>query len=115
MISTRFDNPEYWVTAQGEIIIIEDLETSHILNIIAMFERKPTLIQTLLIKDITSTRVWTPTKNDHKLSMSNITSMSIQELKDYWYGSELAKAMRNELLNRGVNVDQMMINFKEEK
>ena len=115
MISTRFDNPEYWVTAQGEVITIEDLETPHILNIIAMFERKPTLIQTLLIKDITSTRVWTPTKNDYKLSMSNITSMSIQELKDYWYGSELHQALRNELLNRGVNVDQMMINFKEEK
>jgi hypothetical protein len=115
MISTRFDNPEYWVTAQGEVITIEDLETNHILNIIAMFERKPTLIQTLLIKDITSTRVWTPIKNDYKLSMNNITSMSIQELKDYWYSSELYQAMRNELLNRGVNVDQMMINFKEEK
>ncbi len=115
MINTRFDNSEYWETARGEVIPIEDLETDHILNIIAMFERKPTLIQTLLIKDITSTRVWTSTKNDYKLSMSNITSMSIQESKDYWYGSELHQALRNELLNRGVNVDQMMINFKEEK
>ncbi len=51
-MKTRFDDEKYWVTNQGEILEIKDIETDHLINIVAMFFRRPQVIMSLLIKDI---------------------------------------------------------------
>ena len=113
MISTRFDQTEKWITGYGEVHNIKDMETTHILNIIRMFETKPTMLQTFLINDVTNNKVWTPNPGSSKISLNNITSMSVEELKNYFHNCPLFIAMKAELNERGVNLEQMLLNFKE--
>ncbi len=110
MIKTRFDETKQWITTFGESFDIKEMETNHIFNIINMFERKPTMIQTFLIKDISNN--WTLNKQG---SLNNITSLTIEELKAYFYSCPLFITMKTELEKRGANVEQMMKNFKEER
>ncbi len=108
-MKTRFDQTEQWITGYGEICNIKDMETTHLLNIIRMFQRKPTMIQSFLIKDITNN--WSL---NQAASLSNITSLSIEEIQEYFYKCPLFIAMKEQLEERGVNVEQMMKNYEEE-
>ncbi|NLA24507.1 MAG: hypothetical protein GX879_06030 [Bacteroidales bacterium] len=109
MNKTIFEQSEFWITAKGEVCKIEEMETLHLLNILRMFELKPTIIQSLLIKEVNE--IWGLNK---EASLNNITSLSNDQLKEYFYKCKLYKAMREELEKRGVNVAQMLKNFRGE-
>lgn len=117
MIKTRFDETEYWVTSSGEYVQIDDMETSHIINTMKMLVNKPMLTQTMLIRDIerTAKNTWTPSKNDAlKESLNNITSMSLEQTKEYIAETPLVRAFMTELKNRGINVITLLENMLED-
>lgn len=116
---TRFDEAQYWRTARGEVLLISEMETSHLMNTLRMFIRKPYFIASMLIADIeanaqntVNSSVWMPDvvcqPNVKKDSIYNVTSMTDQQLTDYVFSTPLVCAMEQELNNRGVNVENMM-------
>lgn len=122
---TRFDNAKYWRTQHGEMILISEMETSHLMNTIRMFIRKPYLIASMLIFDIeqnvkngSDDGVWTPNQcyraDAKKDSIHNATSMNTNQLLDYAFGSPLLNEMLRELNSRGVNVGNMIQMWRHE-
>lgn len=115
-MKTRFDYGEVWVDSFGKAIHIEDMETMHLLNVLAFFVKKPGEVMRLLLADVDSgdfaeSPVWTPAKetaDNTARSVANITTMTADALTDYALHSELGKAMRDELVKRGVNVNNAL-------
>lgn len=114
-MKTRFDFTDKWATATGEVLALEDMTTPHLMNLYAMFIRRPDRTMAMLVADIESgdydSRVWTPNaENADALveSISNVTKMTYDELMDYARNSPLGRAIKDELINRGVNVDNAM-------
>lgn len=119
-MKTRFDETKIWVTGMGEVIEIANMETTHLMNTVRMFAQKPYISMGIIVKDIERNAVccgvgkaWSPTSKIEidvkKQSISNITSMSEQEIVTYTLNSPLGQAMLLELQSRGVNIQ----NFTE--
>jgi len=115
MVKTRFDDAEHWVVACGEVLDIEDISTTHLINIFNMLHRRPDRTMVMLITDVETgdynDHVWTPTQKDEDAiaeSIRNITSMTAEELVSYAMLSPLGKAIKTALTDRGVNVDNML-------
>ena len=112
---TRFDT-DFWVTAQGEKLTVQEMETDHLLNTLKMFIKKPTRVINMLVNDIETCGAcacatpWVKdsTPNLVGQSIHNITSMTVEEVINYALNSKLGQAMRNELLSRRVNVDNYL-------
>lgn len=51
-MKTRFDSAEIWRTNNDTAVSIKELETSHLMNIVRMFLRRPETVQTMLVCDI---------------------------------------------------------------
>lgn len=117
MIKTRFDETERWVTGYGEIKDIEDMDTDHIINTLKMFMNKPLFVQSMIIKDIEckAKMIWNSSKDDSALtnSLNNITSMTLDQTRDYVIATPLCLSMRDELVKRGVNTNQLLKNIIE--
>lgn len=127
-MNTRFDNSKSWKSADGRVTDIRDMETSHIMNTIRMFIRKPHTIMSMIVKDFDqyeddqpfSNGPWFPELNDFNRksakqeSMHAVTSMSHMQLIEYALHSLLVCAMRDELAARGVNVDNLFQMWAEE-
>lgn len=118
-MKTRFDESKVWVTGMGEVVEIREMETTHLMNTIRMFVQKPYISMGIIIKDIERNMVccaigqaWQPViKSTHDVkreSISNVTSMSEQEIIDYTLDSPLGKAMLEELESRGVNIENFL-------
>lgn len=110
-MKTRFDDNQYWITAQGDCMDINDMETSHLMNTVRMLVQKPFITVNLLIKDIETfnTRVWTPKKKEIKSeSIKNVTSMSEREVIEYILDTPLVLAMLTVLNSRGVNIENFV-------
>lgn len=114
-MKTRFDETKVWVTGMGEVIKIANMETTHLMNTIKMFAQKPYISMGIIVKDIERNSVYrgvgeAPMHNSKtdddvkKQSISNITSMSEQEIVTYTFNSPLGQAMLLELQSRGVNI-----------
>ena len=86
------------------------METSHLINTLKMFDEKPFRTVRMILDDIENSIVFTYKDNssDKKQSITNATSMSEQDLKDFALNSPIATAMKAELVNRGVNVSNIM-------
>lgn len=111
-MKTRFDSTDSWATATGEVRALEDMTTPHLMNLYAMFIRRPDRTMAMLVADIESgdyaDRVWKPTmRNEDTLSasISNATKMTTDELVSYALQSPLGEAIKKELVNRGVDVE----------
>lgn len=114
-MKTRFDNTTHWMTATGGVLALEDMETAHLLNVYAMFVRRPERTMAMLIADIESCEfsdmVWAPTPKseaDLAASIQNVTKMNAEELVDYATGSPLGKAVKAELERRGVDISNAL-------
>lgn len=117
-MKTRFDNSAMWVTGDDRHLNIRDMETNHLLNTVRMFVKKPYSIASMLIKDIENCaqdyypEAWTPThigsRSVVKESINAVTSMSKDELVAYALNSPLCSTMMSELLDRGVNIHNLM-------
>lgn len=121
--ATRFDQGEYWITAAGFEIEIEDMETTHIMNTIKLMYRKPLTVQNLIIKDLEANGVqvaWNPSpfrpqRNLLAEGIQNATSMTIAQTREYLQGCKLFQAFFVELARRGVNVQVFLENIQEEE
>ena len=62
-MKTRFDIPNVWITAAGEVISVQNMETPHLLNTVKMLIQKPSRVLSMLIVDIENATfadpVWT--------------------------------------------------------
>ena len=110
MLKTRFDETEIWKGAVSKKYRISEMETSHLINTLKMFDEKPFRTVRMILDDIENSIVFTYKDNssDKKQSITNATSMSEQDLKDFALNSPIATAMKAELVNRGVNVSNIM-------
>lgn len=112
-MKTRFDSKVDWITGEGMTVKISDLETSHLMNIVRMFIKKPFVVTAMLVHDIEdqhvcdTSEVWSPKVSKScdvkKESIFNITSMSEEEVIEYALASPLGKSIIEELSKRGVN------------
>lgn len=127
-MNTRFDNAKSWKTADGRVIEIKEMETSHIMNTLRLFIRKPYLIMSMIVKDFDEIPdnqteqnygPWNPhyhnsQPNFKAESMYAVTSLTNDDLVSYAVDSALGRAMRDELASRGINVDNLLTMWKEE-
>ncbi len=112
-MTTRFDS-NIWITAQGERLALTDMETAHLLNTLKMLVTKPERTISMLVADIelygevgSCLIPWAkeaaPVAIKH--SLHSITSMTADETRVYALHSTLGRAIRDELVSRGVNVE----------
>lgn len=119
-MKTRFDNGITWETGCHGVVTIKNMETTHLMNTISMFIRKPQIVASLLIRDIEnsallddSMSVWSSQRSvdaTHikRQSIHQVTSLSSDELTTYALNSPLGQAMLAELDARGVNVQNFV-------
>lgn len=111
-MKTRFDIPNVWITAGGEAMTVQSMETSHLLNTVKMLIQKPSRVLSMLIADIENAtftgHVWTVKDLHRKQSLNNVTSLSADELVEYVQDTPLFRSMVAELQARGVNTDNVV-------
>lgn len=107
MIETRFDNPEVWET-KSESYEISSMETSHMINLIRLFRRKPSVILNILLESIEDSSFSFSKKGKKKKAIEEVTSLSSEELIAIAMDSPLVCAMWDELTKRGVNVENVL-------
>lgn len=91
-MKTRFDNAEMWRTNNDTAVSIQELETSHLMNIVRMLLRRPETVQTMLVCDIErqSRNVWRANDlvdEDAVASIHNATSMTPREIVHWVQGT----------------------------
>lgn len=116
-MKTRFDYDGVWITGCGVAVPVGEMETAHLLNTVKMLVQKPSRVLSILISDIESATfsetVWTAHNvSDKKQSLTNVTSMSEQELVSYVTETPLFKSMLEELICRGVNMENILSLYK---
>lgn len=111
-MKTRFDIPNIWIAAGGEVIAVQNMETPHLMNTVKMLIQKPSRVLSMLITDIENAAftdpVWTVKNVHRKESLSNVTSLSADELIEYVQETPLFRSMIAELQARGVNTDNVV-------
>lgn len=110
MLKTRFDKADVWMGAGNKHHKIADMSTVHLINTLKMFDEKPLRTIRMIIDDIEHSTVFVYGNrlDDKKESITNATSMNEKELKDFALNSTVARAMKDELISRGVNVENIM-------
>lgn len=109
-MKTRFDNAEMWRTNNDTAVSIQELETSHLMNIVRMLLRRPETVQTMLVCDIErqSRNVWRANDlvdEDAVASIHNATSMTP---RDGYRAPPLFTAIVITLEGRGVNTSVLI-------
>lgn len=114
IVDTRFDGT-LWITARGLALAPAEMETDHLLNTLNMLMQKPVLVVNMLIRDIESCsdNISVPWIKERaaglkRQSIQNVTSMSVDDVREYAYNSPLVQAICNELEARGVNVSNYL-------
>ena len=112
-MKTRFDNAEMWRTNNDTAVSIQELETSHLMNIVRMLLRRPETVQTMLVCDIErqSRNVWKANNivdEDAVESIHNATSMTPREVIQWVQGTPLFTAIVFTLEGRGVNTSVLI-------
>lgn len=119
-MKTRFDNNKLWITSLGEAVEIKDMSTAHLMNTARMLAQKPDRVLSMLVIDIernySNPQVWSPlaVEDDCEQSLHNATSMSPKALIEYITDTPLFKALVTELETRGVNTENVLMNFTNE-
>lgn len=110
-MKTRFDS-KVWMTGLGEVIPVEQMETDHLLNTLKMLVQKPNRTINMIIRDIETAPDTCPSspfgngQQDIKhQSIRNVTSMTPTQLIEFALNSPLGLAMKKELTDRGVDVE----------
>lgn len=114
-MKTRFDGT-LWIGAGGTVFRPEEMETDHLLNTVKMLKSKPHITVNMIVRDIEAAPDFQPfepfraTCEDIKrASLFNVTSMTPDQLADYALNSNLGKALKAELIRRGVNVENYLL------
>ena len=112
-MKTRFHSAEVWRTNNDTAVSIQELETSHLMNIVRMLLRRPETVQTMLVCDIErqSRNVW---KANHIVdedaieSIHNATSMTPREVVQWVQDTPLFNTIVFTLEGRGVNTSVLI-------
>lgn len=104
---TRFDDCVYWVTRNGNKGRIVDMSTSHLMNTVRMLVNKPEMIVSMVVSDIETYDI-SGLKREY---INEITSVGREEVVSWIKSTPLFLCMYNELLSRGVNVNNMLNEF----
>lgn len=114
-MKTRFDG-SVWVGAGGMAFTPAEMETDHLLNTVKMLKNRPAVIISMVVRDVEASPDYTPFTpfgaDSHtelvKKSLFNLTSMTPEEVSAYALNSPLGTTMKNELIKRGVNVENFL-------
>lgn len=113
-MKTRFDGT-LWIGAGGCVFHPEEMETDHLLNTVKMLKSKPHITVNMIVRDVEASPdccPFTPFGNGHadlvKASLFNITSMTPEQVAEYALNSNLGRALKAELIRRGVNVENYL-------
>lgn len=114
-MKTRFDG-SVWIGAGGMVFAPVEMETDHLLNTVKMLKNRPAVIISMVIRDVEASPDYTPFSpfgaDSHaelvKKSLFNLTSMTPEEVSAYALNSPLGTAMKNELIRRGVNIENFL-------
>lgn len=111
-MKTRFDG-SVWIGAGGIAFAPAEMETGHLLNTVKMLKNRPAVIISMVIRDVEASPDYTPFGADShtelvKKSLFNLTSMTPEEVSAYALNSPLGITMKNELIKRGVNVENFL-------
>lgn len=114
-MKTRFDG-SMWIGAGGTVFPPSEMETDHLLNTVKMLKNRPAVIISMVIRDVEASPDYTPFSpfgaDSHtelvKKSLFNLTSMTPEEVSNYALNSPLGTLMKNELIRRGVNVENFL-------
>lgn len=116
-MKTRFDGT-YWIGAGGSVFTPSEMDTDHLLNTLKMLKSKPAVVISMVVRDVEAAPdchpfdPFDPLGGDHaavvRKSLFNLTSMTPEQVSNYALNSTLGVAMRIELVNRGVNVDNYL-------
>ena len=114
-MKTRFDG-SVWIGAGGIAIAPAEMETDHLLNTVKMLKNRPAVVISMVIRDVEASPDYTPFTpfgaDSHtelvKKSLFNLTSMTPEEVSAYALNSPLGITMKNELIKRGVNVENFL-------
>ena len=93
-----------------------EMETDHLLNTVKMLKNRPAVIISMVVRDVEASPDYTPFTpfgaDSHtelvKKSLFNLTSMTPEEVSAYALNSPLGITMKNELIKRGVNVENFL-------
>lgn len=112
-MKTRFHSAEVWRTNNDTAVSIQELETSHLMNIVRMLLRRPETVQTMLVCDIErqSRNVWKANNivdEDAIESIHNATSMTPREIVRWVQGTPMFTAIVTTLEGRGVNTSVLI-------
>lgn len=114
-MKTRFDG-SVWIGAGGMAFAPAEMETDHLLNTVKMLKNRPAVIISMVVRDVEASPDYTPFTpfgaDSHaelvKKSLFNLTSMTPEEVSAYALNSPLGITMKNELIKRGVNVENFL-------
>lgn len=114
-MKTRFDG-SVWIGAGGMTFTPAEMETDHLLNTVKMLKNRPAVIISMVVRDVEASPDCTPFTpfgaDSHtelvKKSLFNLTSMTPEEVSAYALNSPLGTTMKNELIKRGVNVENFL-------
>lgn len=112
-MKTRFHSAEVWRTNNDTAVSIQELETSHLMNIVRMLLRRPETVQTMLVCDIErqSRNVWKANNivdEDAIESIHNATSMTPREVVQWVQDTPLFNTIVFTLEGRGVNTSVLI-------
>lgn len=114
-MKTRFDG-SVWIGAGGMAFAPAEMETDHLLNTVKMLKNRPAVIISMVVRDVEASPDYTPFTpfgaDSHaelvKKSLFNLTSMTPEEVSAYALNSPLGTTMKNELIKRGVNIENFL-------
>lgn len=113
-MKTRFDGT-YWIGAGGSVFTPSEMNTDHLLNSLKMLKSKPAVVISMVVRDVEAApdcHPFDPLGGGHaavvRKSLFNLTSMTPEQVSNYALNSTLGVAMRIELINRGINVDNYL-------
>lgn len=117
---TRFDDNN-WICSKKIKHSLNELETEQLMEIAKTLYTRPTTIMGMMVMDVedsvnpnsvNSPSNLTPWNKDWeymlKESISNITSMTADDIIKYAFGSRLGRCLQFELARRGVNLQNYL-------
>lgn len=115
-MSTRFEDEKNWRTSASSTTPIVKMDLNHLLNTYKLLITEPLKVQSMLLTDIETSKVWGATTQSKTQSVYNITSLSLDEVANFLTKSPLFNTICEELFLRGVNLPQYTRNtFSTEK
>lgn len=102
-MQTRFE-AGIWLRVGGEAILPDEMMCSHIMNIVRMCIIHPSKILGMCVNDLEDTRMGNYDTHEYCVKVNYFTSMSEEQLIDYFLRSNLFHLMQVQMQKNGVDV-----------